>query len=320
MKDPGDGVARPVLVLAGPTASGKSSAAVAIAERTGGVVINADALQVYRELPILTAQPQGADLMRAPHRLYGALDGAQACSAARWRALALAEIAACPDRLPIVVGGTGLYLLALLQGLSDMPRIDPALRARAIARRNALGPAAFHAEVAAMDPATGAKLPPGDTQRLVRAWEVFAATGRPFSEWMARPRDGPPAHLTFHSVILLPERAYLYRQIDRRFAAMVQGGALEEMRASRHLPDDAPVMKALGAAELRAYLRGKTTLEQAVSQAQQASRHYAKRQITWFRHQLPVAKTLNTQDYYQLLDQLFSIIRHFELTGPYGLT
>jgi len=314
MKEPKTGATRPVLVLAGPTASGKSSAAVAVAERTGGVVINADSLQVYRELPTLTARPQGADLKRATHRLYGVLDGTEACSAARWRDLALAEIAACGDRLPVVVGGTGLYLRALMQGLSDMPRIAPDMRARATARHRELGPVAFHAEVAARDPAIGAKLPPGDTQRLIRAWEVFEATGRPFSDWMAGPRDGPPADLAFHTVVLLPERDALYRQIDSRFHAMVKGGALEEVRATLDLPDDAPVMKALGAGELRAYVRGELSLEEAITRAQQASRNYAKRQLTWFRNQMPLAETLDAQDYYQILDRLFSIIRHFGLT------
>lgn len=315
MKEPKAESIRPVLVLAGPTASGKSSAAVAVAERTGGVVINADSLQVYRELPTLTARPQGGDLKRAPHRLYGVLDGVEPCSAARWREMVLAEIAGCGTRLPIIVGGTGLYLRALMQGLSDMPRIAPELRARATARHRQLGAAAFHAEVAQRDPVIGAKLPPGDTQRLIRAWEVFEATGRPFSDWMAGPRDGPPPDLAFHTVVLLPEREALYRQIDSRFHAMIKAGALDEVRSTLALPDDAPVMKALGAPELRAYLRGEMSLEDAIARAQQASRNYAKRQLTWFRNQMPLAETLDAQDYYRLLDRLFSIIRHFGLTS-----
>jgi tRNA dimethylallyltransferase len=278
-----------VVVIGGPTASGKSGLAVDIAEAFGGTVINADSMQLYRELDVLTARPGAEDLARAPHRLYGVLPGSERGSAARWRALVLAEIAAAraAGRLPIVVGGTGLYLRALMEGLCDLPTLPDAVRAAARERHKDLGGEAFRAELVARDPAS-ARLNPGDTTRLVRAWEVLEATGRPLTEWQAAAPDGPPPGLRFHVTVIDPPRADLYAMCDKRFTVMLARGALDEVRAldALGLNPELPVMKALGVPELRAHLRGELSLTAATVKAQQSTRHYAKRQVTWFRHQL----------------------------------
>jgi tRNA dimethylallyltransferase len=304
---------RGVLVIAGPTASGKSGLAARVAERCGGAVINADALQVYRELEILSARPGAAALARAPHHLYGILPATTPCSAARWRDLALAAIEAVVPRLPIVVGGTGLYLRALLRGLAPLPAVPDAVRAAAVARRHDLGPAAFHAEVATRDPAAAARLPPGDTQRLIRAWEIFEATGRPWSAWLAEPDAPPPAGLRFAVMVVAPPRPALYAAIDRRFEAMVAAGALDEARAIMALDPQLPIHKALGARELARHLRGELDRAAAVAAAQQATRNYAKRQMTWLRHQLPPgeggATWFTAQHSDQLDPEIFSFIR-----------
>ena len=298
-----------VVVIAGPTASGKSGVALALAERCDGAIINADALQVYRELAILTARPDAAALARAPHHLYGVLAASEPCSAARWRALALDAIAAVVPRLPIVVGGTGLYLRALLRGLAPLPPVPAAIRAAAAARRQALGADAFHREVAARDPAMAARLPPGDTQRLIRAWEIVEATGRPWSEWIAAPDEPPPSGLRFDVMVVAPPRAALYRAIDHRLETMLEQGALDEVRALLDLDPALPIHKALGARELARHLRGELALPEALAAAQQATRRYAKRQMTWLRHQLPEATWVDTQYSDQLDPRIFSFIR-----------
>lgn len=304
---------RRVLVIAGPTASGKSAFAADVAEQFGGVVINADSMQLYRPLRILTARPDDATMARVPHRLYGVLEATEIASAASWRERALAEIDAAGDRLSIVVGGTGLYLRALMKGLSDLPPVPAQIRAQAMARHAELGPLAFHAEVAARDPETAARLPPGDTQRLVRAWEVFEATGRRFSEWIANPVVPPPAGLTFHPIVLLPPRDELYATIDRRMASMLESRALDEVRDLGDLDPMLPIMKAVGVRELQVHLKGLESLENSLAAAQMETRRYAKRQMTWFRNQLPDA-TQFAQFYNPDRPEFFSFIRHFMLT------
>ena len=282
--------ASPVVVIAGPTASGKSALALALAERLNGVVINADSMQLYRELRVLTARPDEAALLRAPHRLYGGIPGDRPCSAGRWRDLALTEITAAhaAGKRPIVVGGTGLYLHALITGIADIPPVPADVRAAAAAHHRALGGAAFHAELAARDPESAARLAPGDTQRLIRAWEVLESTGRPLGDWQAETLS-PPPHLRFSVIVLMAPRAAVYRACDRRLEAMVKAGALDEVRDLLALgyPCDLPVMKALGVPELAAALRGELALAEAVAGAQRATRRYAKRQLTWFRHRTP---------------------------------
>ncbi len=314
----------PVVIVTGPTASGKSGLALLLAEAFDGVVINADSMQVYRELEILTARPGPDALGRAPHRLYGMLPGAERCSAGRWSKLALDEIAAChaAGKTPLVVGGTGLYLRALETGLAKMPDIPDEVRTAARARHRELGGAAFHAALAARDPAMAGRLEPGDSQRLIRAWEVLEATGRSLAAWQAG--DGgtsEPAPYRFLRIICLPPRGALYAACDARFLGMLDRGALEEVRALMELGLDPalPVMKALGVRELARHLAGEASLDEAVVRAQQASRNYAKRQMTWLRTQTPKTQSgavIQIEQYLESLDpKIFTIIRQYLLTG-----
>ncbi len=283
------------LVIGGPTASGKSLLALELARRHRGVVINADSMQVYRELSILTARPGERELAVVPHRLYGVLPASERCSAARWAAMARAEIAAAARSgwLPILVGGTGLYLRALMRGLAPVPEIPAAIRAAATDRLRTLGSVALHDELARRDPDSAARLPPSDTQRILRHWEVLEATGRPLTRWQREAPAGPD-DLRFETVVLLPPRQALYAACDARFMRMLDRGALEEVRllAALGLPPDRPVMKAVGVPELMAFLGGALPWEAAIARGRQATRRYAKRQITWFRHQLPVRHAL----------------------------
>jgi len=288
-----------VTVIAGPTASGKSGLALALAERVGGVVINGDSMQVYRGVERLTDQPDRETQARVPHRLYGVLDPSESCSAGRWRALALAEIEAAlaAGRAPVVVGGSGLYLQSLMEGLAPIPDIPPAVRA-AVRRRHAeLGNQAFHAELAARDSTAAAKIPVSDSQRMTRAAEVLEATGRSLAEWQRAPAEGPPEGLSFRIILLMPPRETLYTAIDARFDRMVAEGALDEARAlaARGLAPDLPVMKALGVAELAAAARGELETIAAVTRAKTATRNYAKRQITWFKGKMVADKIFFTQ-------------------------
>lgn len=291
----------PLLLIGGPTASGKSSLALAVARRfvdegRRSVILNADALQLYRDLRVLTARPDAQDEAQVPHRLYGVIDGAVRGSVASWLGLAREEITAALAEgfVPIVVGGSGLYLHALLNGLAPVPEIDPDVRAAAVLRHAALGGNRFRAELAALDPVSAGKLHDGDTQRLIRAYEVVRSTGRPLPDWQRALTDTPPPEWRFHTFVLEPSRPVLYDTCDRRFALMLQQGALDEVRAllARNLPADQPVMKAVGVPELAALIRGDITESVARAKAQQATRHYAKRQLTWFRHQLGTATRL----------------------------
>lgn len=289
----------PVLVVAGPTASGKSRLALDLAATRRIAVINADSMQVYRELRILTARPGEAEMAHAPHRLYGVLSAAEACSAARWRTWALAAIeeARGEGRLPVLVGGTGLYLKALFEGLAAIPPIPETVRGAARARHRELGGEAFRAELARRDPESAAHLTAGDTQRLVRAWEVVEATGRPLPEWQRAGRAGARLH-AYRTVLVMPPRDVLYSACETRFDAMMAAGALDEVRALLALGLDPalPAMKSLGVRELARHLAGEWSLEQAVEKARQATRNYAKRQTTWFRHQLAPELVLEGPD------------------------
>ena len=283
------GMTADAVVIAGPTASGKSALALEIARRRNGVIINADSMQVYSALWIVTARPSAADLQLADHRLYGHVPALEAWSVARWLAEARSqfEILRSQGRLTIFVGGTGLYITALLEGLSAMPEPDPAVRAhwRKIAVDT---PDALHGELVLRDPAAAGKLHPGDRQRLVRALEIFDTTGLPISHFqMAGNRSPVLAKGRIEKHLLLPDRALLHQRINQRFEAMVAAGALEEVAklAKLHLPPDLPVMKAIGVAQLLACQQGLTTQEQAIALGQAATRQYAKRQSTWFRNQ-----------------------------------
>ena len=276
-----------VALIAGPTASGKSALALALAEATGGAVINADSAQLYRDLPILSAAPSPAETARADHRLYGIIDGAAPCSAADWAKFAKAEIAALhvEQRLPILVGGTGLYLRTLLDGIAAIPPIDPSIRS---AVRGA-GVAANFAALTPLDPVAAARLNPGDTTRVARALEVVRSTGRTLGQWHKQRSGGIGETVDLRPLILLPPRDWLIERCDRRFAAMVDAGAIAEVAAllERDLDPALPVMRAIGVAQLAALIRGESTREQAIIAGQIATRRYAKRQYTWFAHQPP---------------------------------
>ncbi|CAN5176424.1 tRNA (adenosine(37)-N6)-dimethylallyltransferase MiaA [soil metagenome] len=290
LKDGINGGIKAVLI-AGPTASGKSALALALAEVTGGIVINTDSMQVYRDLRIITARPTPDEEARVPHRLYGTCDAAVNCSAGSWvadAATALAE-AKTANRLPIFIGGTGLYFKALTRGLSAVPPIPPEVRDGVRARMERDGVEALHTELARRDPVSGDKLKPRDSARVARALEVIEATGRALPDWH---NEGLPPLLEpegIKAVFLAPERKDLYARINARFTTMFDGGALDEVAAlaARKLDPMLPAMKAHGVPALIRYLAGEITRERAMEIGQIDTRHYAKRQFTWFRHQLP---------------------------------
>ncbi len=275
------------VLIAGPTASGKSATALDIADKQNGEIINADAMQVYADLRVITARPSAEEEALAPHHLYGTIDGATWCSAGIWAAMAKDVILDVTKRgkLPIIVGGTGLYMKALEEGLSPIPDIPIEIRHAAEAEREALGPAAFREKVIGFDPAM-ARLPEGDKQRLLRAWEVYQGTGQALSEWQDKPRI-PMIEGSLEKWLILPERDTLYDRCNRRFDMMIEQGALEEVRTlmSRNLSATLPVMKSLGVPELAAHLSGLVSIEDAIERAKMNTRRFAKRQMTWFRNQ-----------------------------------
>jgi tRNA dimethylallyltransferase len=279
-----------VYVIAGPTASGKSGLALALAERLGGVVINADSMQVYKGIEVLTDQPEAEARERVPHRLYGVLDPGESCSAGRWRGLALDEIHKALDNglVPVVVGGSGLYLKALLEGIAPVPEIPSDIREAVRCRHEILGNRAFHDELRQRDPVMAGRTSASDSQRMIRAAEVLEATGRSLVDWHGEPTDGPPEDMVFRTILLMPPRQALYAAIDARFDAMVEAGAMDEANAlaARGLSPDLPVMKALGIAELVAVTKGEADMAAALGRAKTATRNYAKRQITWFKSQI----------------------------------
>ena len=282
----------PLALIAGPTASGKSDCAIGLARALmargrEAVIINADSAQVYADLGVLSARPSDAEMRGISHRLFGAWDGAQGCSAADWAAAARAEIAQAQARgaVPILVGGTGLYLRTLLDGIAPVPAIDAALREAVRAMPVAEAYAALRVE----DPARAAALAPTDTTRVARALEVIRATGRTLAQWQEQRAGGIGEAVALHPLVLLPERDWLYRRCDARFAAMMEGGAVAEVALllARRLDPAAPVMRAIGVAEISGWLRGEWDRDEALRRGQQATRNYAKRQFTWLRHQPP---------------------------------
>ena len=305
------------MVIAGPTASGKSALALALAEAFGGTIINADALQLYRDLPILTAWPDAGARARAPHRLYGWLDACERGSAGRWRKAALREIADSHrlGRLPIVVGGTGLYLRTLRDGLAAIPPVPAEIRAEAVSLYETLGGEGFRARLAALDHEAAALLPSADRQRLTRAFEVVRATGTPIGAWRRREAAKPPYR--FGAILLMPPREALYAACDARFERMIEDGALAEAAAldARGLSPDLPAMKAVGLPELLRHLRGEISLAAAVALATRATRRYAKRQLTWFRHQMTAELVLHEQYSESLLRCSRHFVDQFLLTG-----
>ena len=290
---------RRAILIAGPTASGKSALAISLAERHGGVVINADSMQVYRELRILTARPTPQDEARVPHKLFGFVPASDAYSVGRYVVDVAAAIAEAErgGLLPILVGGTGLYFKAVLEGLSPIPSIPADVRARWREHAEASGAEALHRVLAERAPEMANRLKSGDTQRVVRALEVLEATGRSLAEWQRLPGQGVLSEDETERLVILPDRAELYRRIDARFDAMMQAGVMDEVAALRtlDLAPDLPVMTAHGVPALTAALAGKMDLGEAIAAAKADTRHYAKRQFTWLRRNMIAWKSIITQ-------------------------
>ena len=277
----------PLIVIAGPTASGKSALALALAQQIGGVIVNADSAQIYADLRVLSAAPTDKELKRAEHRLYGVLDGALPCSAADWASMAAQEIdeIRSSGRTPILVGGTGLYLRTLLDGIAPVPPIDPDIREQVRATPVAIN----RTKLEALDGEAARRVNAGDTARINRALEVILSTGRTLAQWQQERSGGIANQVQLKPLILLPPRRQLYVRCDERFAHMIDEGAISEVEAllARKLSPNLPVMRAIGVRELSRYLFGAISLDEAIAAGQQATRRYAKRQYTWFAHQPP---------------------------------
>jgi tRNA dimethylallyltransferase len=277
----------PLALIAGPTASGKSALALRLAERTGGIIVNADSAQVYRDLRIVTARPTPEEEKRAPHRLYGMRDGALPFSAADWAAGARAAIAEAHEegRLPILAGGTGLYIRTLIDGIAPVPEIDPGIRAAV----RALPVAEAHEALAKEDAEAAARLGPGDTARVARALEVVRSTGRPLAAWQRARAGGIGCTIGLRPLILLPPRDWLYARCDARFEKMFSSEGIDEVSSllARKLDPTLPVMRAIGLREIAAFVRGEIGRAQALAAGRTATRRYAKRQYTWFSRQPP---------------------------------
>jgi tRNA dimethylallyltransferase len=292
------------VLIAGPTASGKSALALALAEKIGGTVVNADSMQVYRDLRILTARPSPEDEARAPHALYGFVAGAEAYSAGRY-AIDVAhaiDTAHANGTVPIVVGGTGLYFKVLLEGLSPVPAANPEIRAfwrEEAARRPA---PELHALLAVRDPETAGRLMPTDPQRIVRALEVLETTGRPLADWQREAGQPVLAESDTVRLLVLPERTQQGARIEARFDAMMQEGALEEVRGllAHGNSTELPIMRALGVAPLSAHLEGRMPLDEAIEVAKADTRKYAKRQLTWLRRNMIAWNIIETQQTEQM--------------------
>ena len=318
------------ILIGGPTASGKSNLALDIAgalEDSGGAtIINADSMQVYSDLRIVTDRPSPEDESRVPHALYGVLPGAEACSAGRWRRMAVEAIAKAhtQGRTAIVVGGTGLYLQALTEGLAEIPDIPEAIRRDARAAMADKGPEKFHAELAATDPVAAQAIPVGDTQRSIRAWEVWQATGRSLMDWQNDPPMEGGLSEPVAKILVIPNREDVYARAKARVAGMIEHGVLDEIRAmdALKLAPDLPVMRAVGVPEFLAVVRGDQVLSDAIGQVAQASRRFAKRQYTWFRHQTPDWKVFSpslasggAQQSERFFGEVFPFIRQTLLTA-----
>ncbi len=283
-----------VYVIGGPTASGKSAHALDLADKHDGVIINADSMQIYDGLPLLTAQPSAEDKTLAPHLMYGHLHPNDSCSAGNWREMVEPLIQETLDqgKAPIIVGGSGLYLKALIEGLSPIIDIPQEIRDAAGEKQKELGNPAFHAALAERDPVMAERLEPFNTARLIRAWEVLEATGKSLAEWQAMPRIGPPDNWQFNVTLVMPSREKLYDRCNKRFVWMLENGALDELEEFNALIEKGEVNEnallnhALGVEPLTAYLNGAMSKEDAIQQGQTETRRYAKRQTTWFNNQV----------------------------------
>ncbi len=306
-----------ILVVIGPTASGKSDLAISVAEAADGVVINADSMQLYQDLSVLTARPNAEELARVPHRLYGVLAGGDPNSAQLWRDRAEREIRQClaEGKLPILCGGTGFYLKAMMEGLSPIPEIPHEIRVATRADIAAMGSIAAWEILSELDRVASKRIEPTDGQRIARALEVYRATGHNLTYWHQEPLSGPPEGFRFLTVALNPLRAVLNKRCDLRFDRMIEQGALAEVEhlLALNLPPDAPIMKAVGVPELAKHLAGALSLEEAAVAARTATRRYAKRQQTWLKSQIISTIEKNEQFSERLSEEILSFIREMGL-------
>ncbi|MEX0502135.1 tRNA (adenosine(37)-N6)-dimethylallyltransferase MiaA [Alphaproteobacteria bacterium LSUCC0719] len=305
------GGAGAIVMICGPTAAGKSSLALALAQQAGGVVINADSMQLYRDLRVLTARPDDAEMALAPHRLYGVIDGAERASVAGWLDMVSVEVARARQRgaLPIIVGGTGLYFHAAIHGIAPVPNVPRDIHDSCVRQLADQGGAMVRASLAKLDSAMADRLHDGDSQRLVRAMGVALATGRPLSDWQTDPHQGAlmGPHLR---IAMMPPRDVTYAAIDRRFEVMMDTGADTEVAAlaARGLDASLPVMKAIGVREVMAMQAGEISRSTAVEQASRDSRRYAKRQMTWIRNNFNAEITLTKQESERNVKEIFAIL------------
>lgn len=301
------------ILIAGPTASGKSGLALALAEHLGGTVINADSMQVYRELRVLTARPAAEDEVRAPHRLYGHVSGWEAYSAGRFVTEAASAIRDARDagRMPIVVGGTGLYFKALLEGLSPIPAISADLRARWREEAERIGAGELHRKLAERDPVMAARLRPTDPQRITRALEVLDETGRSLSYWQSLPGEPVVGEEDTVRLVVSPDREDLYRRCDARLDVMMAAGAVAEVAglAELRLDPALPVMRALGVEPLLRQLAGELSPAEALQQSKTDTRQYAKRQLTWLRRNMITWTPVSTQHMQSHVSEIVSLLR-----------
>jgi tRNA dimethylallyltransferase len=301
---------QPILILSGPTASGKSALALDVGRKIDAVIINCDSKQVYSEIPIITAQPSLEEQAEIPHDLYGVISSAEDCSVGRWLDMAKATIdtAHAQGKVPLLVGGTGMYIKTLTEGIPRMPDIDETIRQEARQLMQEIGAEQMHKILQKDDPDMAARLEKNDSQRITRAYEVLKQTGKSLLWWQERPKQPLYPENAFRKFFLSPERQQVYDNCNTRFEKMLQSGVMEEIGHldKMQLPPDLPAMKAHGVPELLAYLHGQMTLENAINQAQQNTRHYIKRQFTWFRHQMKDAVVLGD-------DALGVMIRILEL-------
>ena len=315
-----DKVILDAILIAGPTASGKSRLAIELAQALNGVIINADSMQVYEELRVLTARPDAREEAAAPHRLYGITSADKAFSVGQWLELALAEAAAARSagQVPIFVGGTGLYFQALTEGMAEIPPIPEDIRQNARTKLNELGPLGLHSALETLDPVMAERLKPTDSQRLVRAYEVITGTGVSLATWQQQPSTTPTLPQPWHGFVLNWPRDVLYQRCDERLVSMLAQGALAEVEglAAMNLAPALPAMKALGVPDLIRLIQGEKSRDVALAAAQQATRRYAKRQMTWFRNKMCSWTSLNAQESERVSKIIIPFITQNQLTGP----
>ena len=310
-----------VILLGGPTGSGKSAVALALArlmrESGGAVIINSDSMQIYRDLRILTARPTPQDEALVQHKLYGFISAKEVSSVGIWRKQAELEIKYAWDNgaLPIVVGGTGLYFHALVNGLAPIPDISTEIKLSAAKIVQQGGIQALYNDLLKHDPAIAGRIVSKDRQRIIRAWEVRAGTGRSITEWQKQV-SSTPLSAEWHGYKILPERRALYRRIDNRFSSMIRAGVIEEVKhfMDKGIAVSMPCARAVGLRELSAHIAGELALDEAIAAGQQASRRLAKRQYTWFRNQM-TSWAIFEQDIERIINQIFTNICSFRLTG-----